>query len=137
MQHTVRRRPLINKPQRYQENPEKSKKKAVSFDHIAVCDGVYDTPPGPIFHARYLRSWNSVGAKEVGVENISPRAFRRCIVQYLSTRFVVEQIELGETAPGVCCIHRSIYAVVLVFPLCDSCSPWMHATIRGAPLFFV
>ena len=39
-------------------------------------------PSAPIFHARYLHNCNSVRAKKVGVEIISPRAFRRRIVRY-------------------------------------------------------
>ena len=40
-------------------------------------------PPAPIFPARYLHStWNSVGAKMIGVANMPPRPFRRRIVQY-------------------------------------------------------
>ena len=35
---------------------------------------------GLIFHARYLHSWNSGGAKMVGVGTISPRAFRRRLI---------------------------------------------------------
>ena len=40
---------------------------------------VFITPPlGTIFHARLLHSsWDSVGADNVGVGSISPRAFRR------------------------------------------------------------
>ena len=43
---------------------------------------VYTTLPWPIFHAGYLYSWNSGGAKEVVVENVSPGALRRRIIRY-------------------------------------------------------
>ena len=44
---------------------------------------VYYTPQGRCFHARHLHGWdNGVGAKTVGVRNISPRAFRRRDVRY-------------------------------------------------------
>ena len=39
-------------------------------------------PPGRMFRARYLDSWNIAGAKKVSVGSISPRAFRRRIVRY-------------------------------------------------------
>ena len=40
--------------------------------------------PGPIFHVRYVGSWNSAGAKEIGVRNISPRAFYGSVLALLA-----------------------------------------------------
>ena len=38
--------------------------------------------PDIVFHGWYLRTWNSADAKKVGVENLSPRAFRRGSVPF-------------------------------------------------------
>ena len=60
------------------------------------------TPPGPVFHGRYLHSWNKVGAeKERRLGSISLRALRRRIVRYFGTLLVVEQSSLENRPRGV------------------------------------
>ena len=59
---------------------------------------IYDR--GPIFHARYLHTWNhSVGANKVGVGKVSPRAFRRRIARYRHP-LGCRAIELEKTPQG-------------------------------------
>ena len=87
-------------------------KKRYSTSGIAPKSGtvpfrtVYITlaPPGPIFHGRYLHSSinSSVGAKELGFGNISPRAFRRLIVSVMASYIsVVEQSSAENRSRGV------------------------------------
>ena len=57
-------------------------------------------PPGPIFRARYLNSsWNGGGAKQVGVGNISPRAFRRHCRSVLLASSWLSSSRAWKTAP--------------------------------------
>ena len=59
-----------------------------SSEHIGRCKPNYHSPLGPVFHDLYLHStWNinsSAGANKIGCGNISPRAFRRSIVRYVT-----------------------------------------------------
>ena len=67
---------------------------------VYTYDGVHHTPLGRCFHARYLHSsWTSAGAKNVGVGNISPRAFRRRIVRYWNP-LGCRAIDLGKPPQG-------------------------------------
>ena len=52
----------------------------------AVCDGVYQHSLRPIFQARHLHTtWNSAtGTEKTSVGTISPRAFRRRVVRYVT-----------------------------------------------------
>lgn len=63
-----------------------------------VYDVVYHNPPGPIFHGWYIRSWTSVGAKQVGVGNISPGAFRGRIARWWRP-LGCRAIDLGKKTP--------------------------------------
>ena len=54
---------------------------------------------GPILHARYLHSWNRVGAEKADVGNISSRAFRRRVAQY-GHPLGCRTIELGKPPQG-------------------------------------
>ena len=79
--------------------------------HIQRCVSPHH---GPIFYARYLYSWNSAGAKTVGVVSISPRAFRRRIVRYclllaLLTPSWLSGSRPWKTAADPCGIHRRIH----------------------------
>ena len=77
-------------------------------------------PPGPIFHARYLHSCNSVGAEKVGVVNISWRAFRRRVVRYWHP-LRCRAVELGKP-PQECVIytvlHGYLLPVYIWYPVC-------------------
>ena len=58
-------------------------------------------PPWPIFHARYLHSWNSVGAQEAGVGNVSPRReFRRRTYRSLLSPSWLSSNRAWKTVPG-------------------------------------
>ena len=75
--------------------------------YITPVDISLSHPPGTIFHGRYPRSWNSVGAKK---GRRWKRAFRRRIVLYRHWHplgWVVEQSSL-EYPPVRCGIHRYI-----------------------------
>ena len=56
-------------------------------------------PPAAVFHPRYLDSWDTVDAKNIGVGNASPKAFRRRIVRY-GTLLVCGAIDPGESPEG-------------------------------------
>ena len=80
-----------------------------TYSPTTAYDGVCHTPHGPIFHGRYLDSWNSVNsaaAKELGVGTISPRVFRRRIVRYVTLLALapswLASNRAWKTAPGVC-----------------------------------
>ena len=77
-------------------------------------------------------SWNSVGAKKVGVRNISPRAFRRRVVRYWHPRGC-RVIELGKTPEGdvIYIIYRRIRASV-----CVSHKSLLYAARRTRTLFY-
>ena len=72
---------------------------------VTAYDGVSHIPPEPTFHARYLHSWNSAGARKVGVGIASPRAVRRRVVRP-SHRLGCGAINRAwETDPGVCDVY--------------------------------
>ena len=59
--------------------------------------------PGPIFHARYIDTWNGAVAKKLGVGSISPRVFRRRIVRCRHRwHYCRRAIRDSKTAPGGC-----------------------------------
>ena len=66
---------------------------------------VYIThPSGPIFHARYIHSWNTGSSKKVGVRKILSRAFWRRIVRYWQP-LGCRPVEVGKPPlGGVTCI---------------------------------
>ena len=72
-------------------------------------------PPGRCPCSRYLHSWNSVGAKKVGVGNTQLRAFRRDVIQYWHPRGC-RAIEFGKPSQGGV-IHtvRRIYEFCGIF----------------------
>ena len=82
---------------------------------ITVYDGVFITPPWGDFPwsiSPQLGYNNSVGAKKVGVRNISSRAFRRRIVRYWHYWHSLgcRAIDLGKPPQGgvICDTHRRI-----------------------------
>ena len=67
--------------------------------------GVYHTLLGLLSMVRYLHSWNSAGARKVGVGIASPRAVRRRVVRP-SHRLGCGAINRAwETDPGVCDVY--------------------------------
>ena len=76
----------------------------IAMSHTTVY--ITPAPHGPIFHARYLHSWSSSGAKKVGVGNISPRVFRTRIVWYRHP-LGLSRHRAWKTAPEGCDMHRS------------------------------
>ena len=51
------------------------------------------------FHARYLDSWNSVGAEKVGVESISPRAFPKTYRSVWAPSWLSSKLMLNTGVP--------------------------------------
>ena len=77
----------------------------------AVHDSVYHTP-----WSIYLDiSWNNAGAKQTGVGNISPRAFRRRMISFgIGTLSVVEQSGVEKRPRGVRytpAVYGTVYVV--------------------------
>ena len=78
---------------------------------------VYITPapPGPIFHGRYLHTWN-VGIASVPARSALETTSRRELSEDASfgigTLLVVEQSSLEKTASGVCVIYTDIFGSV-------------------------
>ena len=67
-------------------------------------------PSEPILPGRYIHSWNSGGAEELGVGTVSPRAFRRRIVRYWRP-LDCRATELGKP-PQVCVVHTVVYGMM-------------------------
>ena len=84
----------------------------VDVPYTTVC---ITHPPGPFFHDQHLHSWNSVDAKNVGVGNISPRAFRRRMISFgIGTLSVVEQSGVEKRPRGVRytpAVYGTVYVV--------------------------
>ena len=105
---------------------------------ISVCIRVYQciqclsesisvnhAPLGRCFHGRYLHSWNSVGAKKVGVRKISARASEdiykyEYIVRDWRPLLVFEQLSLENRPRGVWWCHNTTVSVA-------------YSTINNAP----
>ena len=75
--------------------------------HTNVHDGVYHAPLGRLSMVNIPAVGIMAVPKKVGFRNISPRAFRRCIVRYWHPLVIVEQSGLGNRPRGAV-----IYTVV-------------------------
>ena len=68
-------------------------------------------PPAPVFHARYLHSWNSVGAKKMSALGTSRRELSEDVPFGVGTLLVVKQSSLGNCWLSLKCPNQTAKGV--------------------------
>ena len=105
---------------------------------ITVYDGVYHTHPRPVFHARYLGCWNSVGAKKLALGASRREPLKAYVSFGVGTLLVCRAIELAQTPQGCDITVRCISACKNIKPYLRSFSQnQLVGVIESSPTIMI